>query len=174
MTHESCPAWVRELDFLHNPDVHADPFPTLERLRAECPVGWVEADGGYWIATRHRDVHQILRDPVRFSNSQISPGASGSAAVRGDLGPALLIMSDAPDHLAYRSALQHVFTPATAARFEPVAREVSRRLLEGIRQRGECEFVRELAIHIPGAVMLPAMGVPGDRQAELLEAAWGE
>lgn len=179
MTHDEtppsqCPQWVRDLDFLHNPALHADPFPTLEQLRDECPVAWIEADSGYWLATKHKDVYAILRDSQRFSNAQISPSQSGSSAVRGDLGPALLIMSDAPDHLEYRSSLQHVFTPGTAAKFEPVARETSQRLLENIRERGECEFVSEFAIHLPGAVMLPAMGVPAEHQSELLEAAWGE
>lgn len=45
----------------------ADPYPALERLRAETPVAWHER--GMWIVTPHADVAALLRDP-RFEHWQ--------------------------------------------------------------------------------------------------------
>lgn len=169
----SCPMWVRELDFLNDAHVHADPYPTLERLRDECPVARMDAHGGYWIVTRHADVHRVLKDNVNFSNRRSNPGTS-SFSVRLDLGPNLLIQSDPPEHWPYRQLVASTFTPARAAALEPLTREVCRRLLTEIAAAGECEFVRDFSVHIPGEIMLPLLGVPPEDKSELLEAAWGE
>jgi cytochrome P450 len=172
--HRGCPAWVRELDLLHNPEAHRDPYPLFEQLRSECPVAWIEGDGGYWLVTKYADIHGILRDPARFSNHKIRPLPAGAVHPREDMGRNLLIQSDAPEHMQFRSVVQKVFTPATAKMHEAGCRILARELAEGIKARGECEFVRDFAIHIPAAVMLPAIGVPEEDRAALLEAAWGD
>ena len=167
------PEWVRQLDFLNDPDANRDPYPTLARLRAECPVAHMETQGGYWIVTRHADVHRVLKDNKSFSNQKLSPRRP-SENVRGDLGPNLLIQSDPPDHFEFRQIVQSTFTPGKAREAEPATRELCVRLLEEIRPRGECEFVREFAVHVPGVVVMPLLGVPEEDYGELLEAAWGE
>ncbi len=172
-TGPTCPEWVRDLDFLEDPAVHEDPYPTLARLRDECPVAHMETQGGYWIVTRHADVHRVLRDNVAFSNHRLSPRPPGEN-IRGDLGRNLLIQSDPPEHMAFRSVIASTFTPGRARALEPVARQISIRLLEGLGERTEFEFVRDFAVHVPGEVMLPLIGVPQEDRSELLEAAWGE
>ncbi|MBO0728459.1 MAG: cytochrome P450 [Acidimicrobiaceae bacterium] len=169
----SAPEWVRQLDFLHDEAVHEDPYPILARLRAECPVAHMETQGGYWIVTRHEDVHRLLKDNKNFSNRKTNPRPM-SENVRGDLGPNLLIQSDPPEHFAFRQIIQSTFTPGRADEAEPVAREVSVKLLEELAPRGECEFVRDFAVHVPGVVMMPLLGVPPEDYDQLLEAAWGE
>lgn len=168
-----CPQWVRELDFLNDPAVHEDPYPTLARLRAECPVAHMETQGGYWIVTRHADVHRVLKDNQTFSNHKLTPRPP-TENVRSDLGPNLLIQSDPPEHFAFRQIVQSTFTPARARQLEPLARKLSSELLDRIVPRGECEFVRDFSVHVPGAVMMPLLGVPEEDHDELLEAAWGE
>ncbi len=167
------PDWVRRLDFLNDPSVHEDPYPVLARLRDECPVAHMETQGGYWIVTRHADVHQVLRDNKRFSNRKTSPRPRNEN-VRADLGPNLLIQSDPPEHFAFRQIIQSTFTPARAEEAEPLARDVTVKLLDELAPQGECEFVRDFAVHIPGAVTMPLLGVPPEDYHELLEAAWGE
>jgi cytochrome P450 len=169
----ACPAWVQELDFLNDAAVHADPYPTLARLRSECPVAHMETQGGYWIVTRHADVHRVLKDNVNFSNAKLSPGTYNKN-VRQDLGPNLLIQSDPPMHWAYRQVVAPTFTPARAVQLESVTRDLSKRLLQQIRDRGECEFVHDFAIDLSGEAILPLIGVPDEDRDELLNAAWGE
>ncbi len=167
-----CPAWVRDLSLLGDPAVHEDPYPTYERLRRECPVAHTDAWGGYWIVSRYEQVHEILRDNQRFSNKGLVIRPPGVPNVRHDLGHNLLIESDPPEHWPMRQIVAPLFTPARAAALEPVARQVSIRLLERIRDRGECEFVRDFGVHLPGEVTLPLLGVPPEGRSELLEAAW--
>jgi cytochrome P450 len=45
-------------------------FDVVASARADCPVAHSDTYGGYWIATRHDDIRQILSDPGAFSNSR--------------------------------------------------------------------------------------------------------
>jgi cytochrome P450 len=53
------------------PDVLADPYPVLRRLREEDPVHWSEILGG-WVLTGYADVRAFLADP-RLSADRITP-----------------------------------------------------------------------------------------------------
>jgi cytochrome P450 len=164
-----CPEWVRSLDFFGDHDVNQDPYPLYARLRSECPFARSEVGNGYWLVSRYEDVHRIFGDNEKFSNQYGDP-----TSVRSDLGRNLLIQSDPPEHWPYRQVVASSFTPAKAQAFEPLAREVAGSLLAKIKENGECEFLRDFAIPLPGAVTLPMLGVPAERQEEMLDMAWGE
>src|SRR3954447_25974380 len=53
-----------------SPEFARDPWSTYERLRAECPVAWTEAHGGFWVASRYDDVYEIARDDETFSSAR--------------------------------------------------------------------------------------------------------
>ena len=44
----------------HTAEFIADPYPTYERLRAECPVAHSDRYmGGFWLITRYADVREV-------------------------------------------------------------------------------------------------------------------
>jgi cytochrome P450 len=48
-------------------DFVSAPYPLLHRLRAEAPVYWSEAIGG-WLLTRYDHILVSFKDTARFSN----------------------------------------------------------------------------------------------------------
>jgi cytochrome P450 len=54
----------------YDPATAQDYFEVVASARQTCPVAHSETHGGYWIATRHDDIRQVLSDPDTFSNSR--------------------------------------------------------------------------------------------------------
>src|SRR5262245_4506378 len=54
---------------LEDPDWYlGDPHATYRRLRREAPVFRVEPHG-FWLLTKHADVHAVSKDPGRYCSS---------------------------------------------------------------------------------------------------------
>jgi cytochrome P450 len=49
-------------------EMHADPFPTYERMRDDAPVAFIE-ERNLWAIFRYQDVRAALRDWRTFSNA---------------------------------------------------------------------------------------------------------
>src|SRR6185312_4357165 len=49
--------------FDHESEQHASNWPAeFRQMREECPVAWSEEHGGYWVATRYKDVVRMAQD----------------------------------------------------------------------------------------------------------------
>jgi cytochrome P450 len=150
--------------FLFDPELDADPHPTLDEFRAECPVGRSEMLGGFWFVTRREDVHHVLSDWQTFSSRQVTV-----PDVEYDNGKQIPLGFDPPDLNRYRQMFAPLFGPMVAQRIEESVRERAVRLIESIRERGSCEFVHDFAVPLPGEVFLTLLGVPLDDLEMLLE-----
>ena len=65
----TCPV----VTFDHNsPEHSADPVASYARLRAEAPVAWTEAHGGYWVLSDYDAVFEAARDDAVFSSGRSS------------------------------------------------------------------------------------------------------
>ena len=54
---------VESLDFkLDSPEVKANPYPVLRRLREEDPVHYVE-QMDCWLVSRYKDIYDLYTDP---------------------------------------------------------------------------------------------------------------
>jgi cytochrome P450 len=155
---------------------HGFPHDVFERLRREAPVWWhsptPKAPGGegFWVISRHEDLLRVARDPATFS-SETGPGRIGGGTILEDL-PAgaitgvMLNMSDPPTHTRIRSLVGRAFTPRALARLEPWLRERSREILGAALERGECDFLVDVAAELPLQTIAQIMGVPqADRHA---------
>lgn len=155
---------------LSSPDSFAEgaPHALFRRLRREAPVSFhPEPVGpGFWVVTRHQDVCAVSKNPQVFSS------ARGGTNIP-DLDPeslaqvrALLLNMDPPDHRRFRSLVNKAFTPRMVQSLLPRVERMARRIVDRVCERGECDFVADVASHLPMEVICEMMGVPDeDRQA---------
>lgn len=130
-------------------------------LRQNDPVHWHEEPGGrgFWAITKHEDVRAISRDSQSFSNSptimmQDVPAGSGGA------GGNMMIMMDPPAHTRYRNLVKSGFTPrAIEPRREDIER-LAKRIVDEVIDRGECDFVVDVAGKLPSYVIAELLGIP--------------
>jgi cytochrome P450 len=138
-------------------------------------VWWHDRPGGeaFWCVTRYADCRAVLGDPITFSSQRhgIAPRSAEQLAAppRGS-GVNPMIHTDPPLHQPRRKVLAHRFTPRSIAELEAELRSITTRCLDEALERGEVDFVNEVAHRIPAEITFLLMGVPEeewDRLAEL-------
>jgi cytochrome P450 family 142 subfamily A polypeptide 1 len=131
-----------------------DPQAELGWLREHEPVHWDEA-GQVWGVARYDDVKAVATNPAVFSNA---------GGIRPDTGPiAMMIDMDDPEHLRRRKLVNKGFTPQRVRDLEPRIAEVVDSLIDQVCERGECDFVADIAAWLPLVMIGDALGVePAD------------
>lgn len=147
------------------PETFDSPYPIYERLRAEHPVAWSNAFGGFWAFTRHEDVVEAATDYRTYVNSvqNVVP----KVAFTGRRPPLHL---DPPGHTPYRAALNPLLSERKVARLEPFIRQTCARLLDPIIAAGEGDLCEDFSSHLPVHVFGEWMQIPSD-MAQPLRAA---
>lgn len=122
-----------------------------------------EPDGpGFWVLTRYDDVAEVGRAPHIFSSEPTvmipDPDAAGGLALGDD--HKMMLMMDPPQHTQFRKIISREFTRGPAAQLRPRIAELSATILDTIIDRGECEFVSQVAGELPSYVIAELMGIP--------------
>lgn len=137
---------------------------TYRWLRDNAPVYLDESNGLWGIAT-YDGVLTAERDAATFSS------AGGS---RPDTGPLpWMIDLDGAAHSKRRKLVSRGFTPARVRATEPHLRDICDDLVDRVCQRGECDFVSEVAAPLPMIVIGDMLGVPAGDRDQLLEWSHG-
>src|ERR1700722_66306 len=118
------------------------------RLRNESQLSYSEAHGGFWIASRHKDILAICRDTQSFICSQRITLPPQNSPV-----PVIPLESDAPDHIFYRSVLTPFLTPKAVREHEPRIRGIVVGALQALIARGAGDAVRDFAALVPARSM---------------------
>jgi cytochrome P450 len=139
------------------------PHEEWARLRREAPLARVEPPGwpAFWALTKHADIVEVSKQPEVFLN------APGMTMVR-DLGQRedaaqqirTIINMDPPDHRKYRQVASPFFTPRAIRALDPMVRETARKLVDGLGDEGECDFITDVASLHPLKVIARILGVP--------------
>jgi cytochrome P450 len=143
------------------------PHEIWTRLRRDAPISWhdeTERSPGFWIISKYDDVVRISRDPHGFISSR-GVNMGGAAQEEGGgayAGGRMMLVTDPPDHVKLRRLVNKGFTPRRVAALEPHIRELVRSILDGVVERGECDFVTDISAKLPVAVICEMMGVPED------------
>ena len=150
---------------LVDPDRYARrgyPHQVWARLRAEAPVAYFTPDGyePFWAITKHADVMEIAKQPVRFSSAQgIALHRAGEVVPPTDL----VVMLDPPRHGPMRRAANARFTPrgvrARRADLERIAGEIVDAAVP-VGSSSGLDFVERIAAPFPLAVIASFLGVP--------------
>lgn len=139
-------------------------WEAFARLRREAPVSWTPATDrqrGFWNLVCHADMLAVSRQPDLFSSEKgISLFEPHEQANGFSEAGRNLIMIDPPRHTQQRRLINKAFTPRAVAGWEPQIRGLTRKLLDAVADRSESEFVQDVAMRIPLAVICQMLGVP--------------
>ncbi len=149
---------------LASPDTFVDgvPHEALATLRRTDPVHWqpMAGEAGFWAVLRHADLVQVARHPEIFS-------ASRGGIVVEDLPPEtlarvrnMLVAMDPPRHNVHRAPLSLHFRPRAIAGLESRVQDTCRSIMADARERGEVEFVHDVASPLPTQVIGELFGLP--------------
>jgi cytochrome P450 len=135
----------------------------LAERREQCPITF-SPNGGFWLLTRYDDMSSLLRKNNRgvisFPNMPDGTQAFGQKKT-------IPIELDGPIHSQYRKILEPLFSPARVAELEPRIRQVACDLIDDFIGAGECDFIAEFALPLPGTIFLAMMGWPVSDAAKM-------
>lgn len=141
------------------------PFDALTRLRADAPVHPVQMSGlpRAWLLTKHAEVRLVSRDTDTFTSSR------GNTLVEVEAGPtsAMLPGIDPPRHIHYRKLINQGFTARNVLRLEPHMRQVARRIVADIKDKGEFDAVPDISAEMSLQVIADVLGVPAEDRLEV-------
>jgi cytochrome P450 len=145
--------------------VHGDPHAAWKVLREQAPVHWNALDdSGYWSITRYQDAVSVYRDPYTFSSERgiaLNYGLTDEESMAQQAGfGQMLIVTDPPRHTRMRQIINKRFTKAALAPLEDHVRAITTEILDAVAQRGECDFVVDVAAKLPTAVICEMLGIP--------------
>jgi cytochrome P450 len=143
--------------------VRGDVHLAWRTLRAEQPVFF--SPPGFWVATRHADVRQVLSDNEAFTSQRgtvlLMLGVDDAA------GGKMLTVTDPPVHQQIREHMAGPLTPHAAVAQTDEMRTLVRDLVAPAWDGGEWDVARAFA-RLPVAAVLNMMGLPLDDVDPLL------
>ncbi|HTK60798.1 MAG TPA: cytochrome P450, partial [Pseudonocardia sp.] len=135
---------------------------------SSAPAGWPEFEGpGYWNLTRAADINHVSRHPELFSSWDCGVTFPGDAVGGLEAIRAMMIGKDHPEHTSQRKVVTSVFTKARVNALGPVMRERITALIDDVIERGECDFVTDIAGPLPMQMVADLLGVPERDRARL-------
>jgi cytochrome P450 len=156
---------------LLSPERFADgqPHDQFRWLREHDPVHWHEEPQGkgFWAVTRYADVWAVDRDFQTYS-SEPTIMITDPLAEQASFGPyKMMLMMDPPEHTAFRKLIRSEFTQPAAHLREGRIQALARQIVDAVIDKGECDFVAEVAGEMPSFVIAELMGLPLDDGREL-------
>ncbi|MCZ6464403.1 MAG: cytochrome P450 [Proteobacteria bacterium] len=123
---------------------------------------------GYWALTKHRHILEASRTPEIFCSGK---GATSTV----DLPPEMneffggMINMDDPRHSVQRRIISRGFTPGALQRIVGGVDERARRIIDRVIDKGECDFVTEIAAPLPLEIICDMMGIPESQNQFVFE-----
>ena len=147
-----------EIDLISGEFWGGDPHQALTWMRQHDPVHW---DGRVWGISKYDDLKEVSKNPALFSNA---------GGIRPDSGPvAMMIDMDDPGHLKRRQLVNKGFTPRRVKESEASVRRACDEIIDGVCERGECDFVMDIAAWLPMIMIGNALGVAPEDRATVLD-----
>ncbi|MCU0272418.1 MAG: cytochrome P450 [Acidimicrobiales bacterium] len=148
-----------DIDLLDGRWYAGEPHDTWTWMRANAPVYYDEAND-VWAITKYDDILRISKDPATFSSHR-------SPRPHGDPLPMMISMDD-PDHVRRRKLVNRGFTPKRVRDKESEIRAICDAIIDRICERGECDFVWDIAAPLPLLLIGDMLGFPRERYDDLL------
>ena len=159
------PALVRDIDIYNLEGGETDAVAAWGKVQQESPdIFYAPAYGGYWVATRKALFDIALSDPVVFS-SRCGPNIPPLPPEVPPFGP---LMSDPPEHRFFRMPLNVALSPPRVRDLAVRAREVVIERLDSFYEKGECEFMHDMAMHVPVAIVMQIFDLPFSDRTRLI------
>jgi len=161
--------------WLRPPEEREGAFATL---RAERPIPFfkerdipdvpIPAGPGYWSLTRHADILEASRRADVYCSGR---GATSIADLPAELNEFFggLINMDDPRHGHQRRIVSRGFTPRALAKLEAGVERRADEIIDRVIERGECDFVNDIAAPLPLGIICDMMGIPESQQQMVFE-----
>ncbi|HEY2358993.1 MAG TPA: cytochrome P450 [Phenylobacterium sp.] len=146
------------------------PHDQFRWLRENAPVRWHDEPNGrgFWAVTGHADVWTVDRDFQNYSSEPTIMITDPLEGVGQGFGPyKMMLMMDPPEHTAFRKLIRQEFTLPAAHLREERIKALARHIVDAVIDKGECDFVAEVAGEMPSFVIAELMGLPLDDGREL-------
>jgi cytochrome P450 len=151
------------------------PYDAFRKLRECAPVAWhpYREGLGFLALTGYDEVLAVSRDSTTWSSETGGvnfdvPGPEDPADSRG----VMMLTMDPPRHTALRKLVNKGFTPRQVAHLNSRIDDMARQIVDDVIERGECDFVKDVAGALPSYVIAELLGIPledGSRLYELTE-----
>jgi cholest-4-en-3-one 26-monooxygenase len=153
---------LSQVDLLEDAWAAGVPHEAFDLLRREAPVyRHPEPEGpGFWALTRHADVVAVSRDTATYSSER------GSTFIDDQTDEAMaqmrltILNMDPPKHNRYRRLVSRGFTPRVVGRLADEIEQRAKRIVDEVVDRGECEFVEDVAAKLPLEMICEMIGLP--------------
>jgi cytochrome P450 len=147
----------------------------FRRLRDEAPVVFLaepeipdyERGPGYWAVSRFDDVMHVSRHPDLFCSGNGTNIPDLPIEISEFMGS--MINMDAPRHTRLRMIVNRAFTPRRVAAIDHDVRVKAREIVTSVAERGECDFVHDVAAQLPLQVICEMMGIPRESWERIFE-----
>jgi len=153
--------WGTDFDVLSRPYVD-DPFRIWDELRTACPVAHTDRRGSTWLPTTYKDVVALAHDIEHFSSLDITvipfTGEEPEEPVLPYGVPPISV--DPPMHTWTRRLLLPWFSHRKVESYEPMTRDLCKRLVDGFLADGRADAAADYAQQIPVRVIAAILGVP--------------
>lgn len=164
------PADISSLEFWSG--TAKDREKVFAELRANRPISWHRPvkngmfedpnDQGFWAVVRHADLVEVTRRPGDFLSGE---GITFESIPRELLDAAQgFIAMDPPRHTKIRRLLASAFTPKQLARIDTHIVANARRIVDDIADKGEVDFVTEVAALVPMHNICDMVGIPEEHR----------
>jgi cytochrome P450 family 142 subfamily A polypeptide 1 len=140
-----------DVDFAEAAAWTAEMPERMRWLRENDPVHWSEKTDAY-IISRYEDVVHISKNHQIF--------CSGEGVLPGKLAPKIgMIDEDEPRHTEMRSLINRGFTPRMVRKWEEVFKQITDEAIDAIAEKGECDFVEDIAVPLPLILIAEMIGI---------------
>ena len=164
------PADISSLEFWSG--TAKDRETVFAELRTHRPISWHRPvknglfedpnDQGFWAVVRHADLVEVTRRPGDFLSGEGILFESMPKELL-DAGQGFIAM-DPPRHTKIRRLLASAFTPKQLARIDEHIVANARRIVDDIADKGEVDFVAEVAALVPMHNICDMVGIPEEHR----------
>jgi cytochrome P450 len=150
-----------------SPEFIADPYPFYHRLRVTDPMHLTPL--GLYVASRHADVSEILRDK-RFGKDFIGriTRRSGPQILEEPVYRSMshwMLQLDPPDHGRLRGLVVRAFTARRIEDMRSRIQQIVDEIIDHVEPRGRMDLIADFAFRLPVTVISDMLGIPQeDRQ----------
>lgn len=138
-----------------------NPYPIFAQVRQSEPVFFSPMLNA-WVVSRYDDIKAVLHDPKHFSSvgaleTVVNYVPVAQAIIGNFLAHATV---DPPDHTRIRAGFNKAFAAQRVARYEPLVRQLTNRLIDQFMNDGRADLVECFNYPLPALVIFRVMGVP--------------
>ena len=143
-------------------------YPYFERLRREDPVHWTQDGmyGSYWSVTKFKDIMQVETSHQIYSSSSKLGGISITDRPI-EYRRSSFIAMDPPRHDEQRKVVSPIVAPANLQNMEPLIRERTAAVLDGLPRGETFDWVQRVSIELTTLMLTTLFDFPLEERRKL-------